>query len=102
MDCNSYFHRGNCCLIYVGPEIWYRVYAKNGNKGIYYSKVGEYPRAIEMFERAKESKEFIDDLHYYLGKTYLEMGAKAKACEAWKKGLANGERRCEAMASACS
>ena len=78
---------------------------KNGwsyrNKGVYYTKVGEYAKAIEMFDRAKESAEFIDELYYYLGQTYLQMGEGFKACEAWKEGLANGEKRCEAMAVAC-
>ncbi|MCP4458038.1 MAG: hypothetical protein GY816_08445 [Cytophagales bacterium] len=71
------------------------------NKRIYFSKIGVYDRAFGMFNRAKDTHEFIDELYYFIGKTYLEMGNSQKACEVWKEGLNQGERRCEAMATAC-
>jgi len=78
---------------------------KNGwaykNKGIYYAKKSNYDRALEMFERAKGANEFVDELYYQLGKTYLEMGEGKKACDTWKEGIEKGEKRCEAMALAC-
>jgi tetratricopeptide (TPR) repeat protein len=71
------------------------------NKGIYHLKKGEYTRALELFQRAIDSKEFIDELYYYIGSAHIGLNQNEAACEAWKKGVENGERRSAIASGGC-
>ena len=63
------------------------------NKGIYYMKRGEFKSALEMFQRALDAKEFIDEIYYYLGQAHQNLGDMDKACETWSLGKEKGEIR---------
>lgn len=68
---------------------------KNGwayrNKGIYKMLNEDYEEAQNLYRRAIKSAEFIDELYYYQGLTFLKQGETEKACEAWKKGMEQKE-----------
>ena len=72
------------------------------NKGIYHLKKGNLKRSLELFIRAQGSKEFIDELYYYFGLVYQQMGDDKKACEMWETGVNNGELRCTEKLNNCS
>lgn len=70
---------------------------KNGwayrNKGIYFFKKQEYARALDLFLRAEQTTDFIDELFYFKGLTLEKMDNVGEACQAWKKGIENSEPR---------
>ena len=72
------------------------------NKGIYYLKKSKFQKAHEMFNRALEDPQFVDEVYYYQGLTYQRSQNQAAACESWKKGAENGERRSQEMRSSCN
>ncbi len=65
------------------------------NKGIYYLKKGDPDNALRMFMQCAEMDNLIEYNAFYLGETYLMLGNKEKACEAfrisWKMGEKEGE-----------
>ena len=61
------------------------------NKGVYFLKKGEYERSLELFNRAIDAKEFIDEIYYYMGQAYKGLGQDRDACDAWQKGKKEGE-----------
>ncbi|MEM9896626.1 MAG: tetratricopeptide repeat protein [Bacteroidota bacterium] len=63
------------------------------NKGIYQLRKGEYSLAIDLFDRALETGEFIDEIYHFLGTTYYKSGQPKKACESWQIGKERGEMK---------
>ena len=70
---------------------------KNGwayrNKGIYFLFSGEYHRALDLFEQAEKSGDFIDELFYFQGLANDRLGKMDEACLCWEKGVENNESR---------
>ena len=52
---------------------------------------GDFQEAINLFERAIKTGEFIDELYSYLGDAHLKTGNKEAACDAWRKGAEQNE-----------
>ncbi|MEQ8535806.1 MAG: tetratricopeptide repeat protein [Imperialibacter sp.] len=49
---------------------------------MYHYKVGNYEEALRLLIRAESMDGKMTELHLWLGKAYLVMGEKEKACEA--------------------
>lgn len=56
------------------------------NKGIYLLKNKDAKGALELFDRAVKSGEFIDELYTHIGDAHFHLGDKLRACKAWQQG----------------
>lgn len=65
------------------------------NKGIYFMKLADFEQAILYLGEAASSKEFIEDIFYYLGESYRLSGQMNKACETWATGALQSEKKSE-------
>lgn len=61
------------------------------NKAIWYMKQEQFDQAITLLVRAEKMDDFIDQLYYYQGICYSNLGQSAKACAAWNKSIERGE-----------
>ncbi len=61
------------------------------NKGIWHYKQQDYEAAIRLLSRALDKKEYVENVHSYLGLTYLALDQKAEACKMFKKAESFGE-----------
>lgn len=63
------------------------------NLGIYYLKKADATRALEELKKAEEIDPSVDELNYYLGKTYEVMAKSAEKCKSWQKGALLKEKK---------
>ena len=55
------------------------------NKGIYLYATGQYDEAVRLLEKAYEMDQRVEDTPLWLGRAYLALGNKQKACENFEK-----------------
>lgn len=74
---------------------------KNGwayrNKAIWYMKQEQFDQAITLLVRAEKMDDFIDQIYYYQGICYINLGQPEKACSTWNRSIERGELRSKAL-----
>lgn len=71
------------------------------NLGMYYLKKAEPQKALEVLEKAEQMDPSVDELNYYLGKSYELLGKSAEKCKAWQKGASLKEKKAVEAFKAC-
>ena len=59
------------------------------NKGIFYIKKNKYKIAKKIFKKAKNLNNKIEELYYYMAKSYFMLYEKNKSLALWKRELKN-------------
>ena len=57
------------------------------NEGVVYLKMGDYKKAIEIFEDTKRTASQNPDIYYYLGEAYFRIGDTQKAVSNLQKAI---------------
>lgn len=61
------------------------------NKGIYFYKTENYQEALRLLQQSEALDGQLAEVHLWLGKVYLKLGDKGKACESLRKAAASDE-----------